>query len=949
MAIGILSVTAATAVAQKKVLDHSVYDGWKSIRTPQLTKDGAWLTYGIGPQEGDGALFVLNVKTSKEYRIDRGTTVQISQDGHYAVATVAPKLAETKKARKDKVAADAMPKTSVTILDLETGARTDLPKATSFELAEEDHGRVIYAMDTPAPAAAAAPAGGAKPPAPVAVPPDDEEWDQRRQGARPAGAAGAGTGAPARLQSVILTVRDLKTGHEETIPSVSQRAVSKDGSLLIYTKTSANAKDRAVVVDELATSKKSTLSQGNVKYVKLTWHDKSKTLAFLTDKEKDSKSLAIHLWHPGEATSKALVADGATGIPTGYILTDTSNLSVTEHGVRFTFTVSPKPAEAKPDTTPDDEKVSVDIWHYQDPQIQSAQLLQLATDRARSISMLVNLKSGKLTQLGTELYPSVSISNKGEGRYGVATSNVPYRIESTWDPGNSDTYLVDTETGKVDKVREHESGNLGFSPSGRYMVGYDPAEHAFYSFDPVAKKRNWLTKSIAFAVHDELHDTPDDAAPYGIAGWTNNDDRILIYDAFDVWSFDPSGRNKPENISGGWGRVNQTRIRVQQTDVDADTLDTSKPLLVTLFDIDSKAGGYGNLDIQSKRITKLIYGDKTYTVSTRAKNADVQIFTEQTFVEYPDIWLSNTKFEGAKRLTDANPQQKEYNWGKSELIRWTSNDGVPLQGLLIKPENFDYSKKYPMITYFYERFSDNLNRYSAPAPSASTVNFPMYASNGYVLFVPDIPYKTGYPGESAMSAIMPGVQAVLARGYIDPKKLGLQGQSWGGYQTAYLITETTMFSAACSGAAVADMFSAYGGIRYGSGVLRQMQYEHGQSRLAGTPWEKPMRYFENSPLFFLDKVTTPLLMMHNDKDGSVPWTQGVELYSGMRRLQKPCWMVTYNGEDHNLVERKNRKDWSIRMQQFFDHYLKGAPQPVWMVKGVAAVDKGKTMGLEIQK
>ena len=269
--------------------------------------------------------------------------------------------------------------------------------------------------------------------------------------------------------------------------------------------------------------------------------------------------------------------------------------------------------------------------------------------------------------------------------------------------------------------------------------------------------------------------------------------------------------------------------------------------------------------------------------------------------------------------------------------------------MIFKPENFDPTKKYPMIAYFYEKDSDLLHLFRNPAPSASTINIPLFVSQGYIVFNPDIPYKVGYPGESAISAIVSGVNAVVDRGYVDPKRIGIQGQSWGGYQVAYMVTETNMFAAAGAGAPVSNMFSAYGGIRYGSGLVRQFQYERQQSRIGGTPWNSFLRYVENSPLFHADKVETPLLMMHNDRDGAVPWTQGVEYFTALRRLNKPVWLLNYNNEDHNLVQRKNRKDLSIRLSQFFDHYLKDAPAPEWMVKGLPAVDKGRTMGTELVK
>jgi dipeptidyl aminopeptidase/acylaminoacyl peptidase len=319
------------------------------------------------------------------------------------------------------------------------------------------------------------------------------------------------------------------------------------------------------------------------------------------------------------------------------------------------------------------------------------------------------------------------------------------------------------------------------------------------------------------------------------------------------------------------------------------------------------------------------------------------------FIEYPDAWVTNLNFESPRKLTETNPQQKEYNWGTEELVAYRSADGEELQGILFKPENFEYGRKYPMIAYFYERDADTLHQYRAPAPSASTINIAMYVSNGYCVFVPDIAYKVGYPGESAISAIVSGVNKMIDRGYIDPKRIGIQGQSWGGYQVAYMVTESNMFAAACAGAPVSNMFSAYGGIRWGSGLVRQFQYEKTQSRIGGTPWNSTLRYLENSPVFFADKVKTPVLMMHNDKDGAVPWWQSIEFFTALRRLDKPAWLCVYNEEDHNLVQRKNRKDWSVRMQQFFDHYLKGAPMPKWMAEGVPAMDKGKDYGFGLPK
>ncbi|MFY7989769.1 MAG: alpha/beta hydrolase family protein, partial [Fluviicola sp.] len=291
-----------------------------------------------------------------------------------------------------------------------------------------------------------------------------------------------------------------------------------------------------------------------------------------------------------------------------------------------------------------------------------------------------------------------------------------------------------------------------------------------------------------------------------------------------------------------------------------------------------------------------------------------------------------------------NPQQSEYNWSTVELIRWTSYDGIPLEGMIYKPENFDANKEYPLLVYYYELYADEIHNHYAPKPTASIIFPTEYASAGYVVFIPDIRYKPGHPANSAYDCIMSGTDAVLKKyTNIDPKRMGLQGQSWGGYQTAQLITMTDRYAAAMAGAPVGNMFSAYGGIRWGSGYSRQFQYEHQQSRIGKTIWEAPELYIENSPIFHLPKVKTPLMIMHNDQDGAVPWYQGIELYTGLRRLQKPVWMLNYNGDDHNLMKNANRIDLSIRMRQFFDYYLLGAPAPRWLIEGIPALEKGKEM------
>jgi dipeptidyl aminopeptidase/acylaminoacyl peptidase len=336
---------------------------------------------------------------------------------------------------------------------------------------------------------------------------------------------------------------------------------------------------------------------------------------------------------------------------------------------------------------------------------------------------------------------------------------------------------------------------------------------------------------------------------------------------------------------------------------------------------------------------KIVMSDLAYGTLTKAANADVYMTTKGTFTEFPNLYVGSS-LTALTKISDANPQQKDYNWGTAELVRWTSGDGKTLKGILYKPENFDPNKKYPLIAYFYEILSNNLHQYVAPN-GRNVINPTHYVSNGYLVFEPDIVYEDGHPGMSAYKSIVPGVQSLIQKGFVDEKHLGIQGQSWGGYQTAYVITQTHMFAAAMAGAPVVNMTSAYGGIRWGTGISRAGQYESGQSRIGKPLVDAPELYIENSPLFHLKSVTTPLFIMNNDMDDAVPWYQGIEYFVTMRRLGKEVYFIDYNNDVHNPASRANQKDIAQKMQAFFDNKLMGKPAPDWMVHGIPYVAKGK--------
>jgi acetyl esterase/lipase len=539
------------------------------------------------------------------------------------------------------------------------------------------------------------------------------------------------------------------------------------------------------------------------------------------------------------------------------------------------------------------------------------------------------------------------VSDENNGRFALGFSNNEYLLESTWDlmaRRTNDFWIMDLQEHTCEKIKTGLNAEFHFSPRGNYLVWYDIKDRNYYAYSLLTRKEVCMTDGLMTVhFHNERHDTPSEPGSYGVATWTE-DEKVLVNDAYDIWELDPTGRQQPVCITKGVGRAHQTRLRYFRTDPESRYLKSKEKAMLSAFNEMTKENGFYELNPSGPH--KLAVDKYTFSIPIKAKNSEVYLYEKNNFHTSPDLYVTTNKWKTETRLSDINPQMRDYNWGRAELLTWTTFDQKPTQGIVYKPEDFDPAKKYPVIIYYYEKLSDGLFRYIPPVPSRSTINISFYCSRGYIVFTPDIQYTTGHPGESAYNSIVSGVEKLCENAWIDKENMGIQGQSWGGYQTAYLITRTNRFKAAGAGAPVSNMFSAYGGVRWSTGLSREYQYEQGQSRIGATIWEAPELYRENSPVFFADNVETPLLIMHNDKDGAVPWYQGIEFFMALRRLRKPVWMLQYNGEQHNLVERRNSKDLSIRLQQFFDHYLKGTPAPIWMKEGVPAIKKDVDLGLD---
>ena len=941
---------ALFAFAQKPALDHSVYDSWKSLRGVSIPQNGDILMYTIAPGEGDATLVIENIRTGVKTEVPRASRAKLSQDGSKVVATISPLFSQTRAAKIKKAKRDDMPKDTLAIIDVKTGKVEKYANYKSHNTPDKLNSYIAFeltpAKEKPAPKKPA----GEKP----------EGKDARK---------------PEKKEPVKeLYVMNITTGAIDTLKNVASYKFNKEGDLMAYVvepgKKDSTGKAALMLYTTATGESKEVLAGPKGSKIKLPEFSKVNTMAFFanTDTSKAAKkNVEIYLYNILSGDLNVAANNNMKGLQEGWIVSENGALSFSEDGTRLFFGTSPKPLE-KDTTLVEFEQPQLDIWSWHDDYLQPVQLLSRQRDLKRTYTAYINTSlDAPFVQLGDLDVPNINVPDKKMANWVLINNDKAYRVQSQWDYSRfTDIYLVNVNTGERKLIMEKACfGGMSVSPNGEWVVAYDKLAKAWFQYTIATGEMKNLTGDLGVAFHNEDHDTPSLPSAYGQAVWFKDNSAFLINDRFDYWKFDPKGVAAPQMLTDNYGRNNNTRLRLASLIEDPDAegmgmfrggsqITGKDPLFFTTFNLKTKETGLATKDITRKKsvVTKLVegpytYGSFAYSKAGKGKKAAF-VYTRGNFEDGNNLFMTADNFKTQKQMSDINPQQREYNWGTVELVNWQTADDIFCEGLLFKPEDFDANKKYPVMIYFYEKNSETLYNSRNPAPSRSTVNIPYFVSNGYVVFVPDIYYRDGHPGQSAMRSIMPGVE-MLEKTYswIDGKNMAIQGQSWGGYQVAYMITQTDKFKAAGAGAPVSNMTSAYGGIRWGSGITRQVQYEQGQSRIGKDLWSGYDLYIENSPLFFVPKVTTPVLIMHNDKDGAVPWYQGIEFFTALRRCGKIAWLLQYNDEEHNLVERRNAKDLSIRLSQFFDHYLKGAPMPKWMKDGRPATEKGFDLGYEL--
>jgi dipeptidyl aminopeptidase/acylaminoacyl peptidase len=914
--------------AQKKPLSYDNYAGWKSIASRQISNNGEWVAYELNEQKGNGVLLVYSTKKASTDTIHYGYKARFSPNSDFLVYQIKPDYDTVRQAKLDKVKKDNMPKDSLGIYILETGERHIFPKAKSYKLAKEESSWLALYINH------------------EKAPQDTTIIDSTKTDTVPA-------------PKVELPKKNKKAGKLIITNPTSELSYSwdnvveytiakKGGAVAFITNPDDSTKMKTIHWFNTQSQTLDTIFRDSCHLKKLTIDAGANYLTFMMSRDTVSpEDYSLELYPIEKKETKLSINTDYPGITPGYTPSQNGKIYFSEDKTKLYFGIAELADKSKNDSILNEEIPKVDVWSWTDIQIQPMQLRNLKKEQKRTNLCVLHLKNKKLIVIEDSIYKKALLANKNNGQFALIVNSDHYLRASSW-TGDwwCDFARINLNTGEKTEIIKEKSG-VRLHPTGKYAIWFDYADSNYYVKEFKKGTIKNLSHTVPLVFCNELNDMPTKAQPYGMAGWGADGQSVVVYDRYDLWKFDLTGKKQAINLTNGYGRENKIRLRYQKLDNELVYLPEDKVFLKGFQEETMKDGYFLMEGLRAQNPKILIQGDYSLGRIAKAKNSNNILWNKSTIDQYPEIQLGTLDFAENKVISKANPQQEDYIWANVEIVEWTSFAGEKLKGLLYKPENFDPNKKYPTVVYFYERNAETIHRHYYPYPSYSTINKTFYCSNGYLVFVPDITYKTGYPGQSAYNAIVSGTQALIERfPFIDKDKIALQGQSWGGYQTAYLVTQTDMFAAGMAGAPVSNMTSAYGGIRWGTGMSRMFQYEHTQSRIGGTLWEKPMQYIENSPLFYVPKVNTPLLIMHNDQDGAVPWYQGIEYFMALRRCNKPAWLLNYNGMPHNLSHGAwaNRVDLSKRMMQFFDHYLKDKPAPEWMTKGIPAIDKGKNLG-----
>lgn len=927
LSLGILPAVQAETSTKPLTLTDIMH--FESLEKPIIADKGQVIAVESAPDRGDSHVIVKNVLSQQSYQIAGGSDPLVSHDGRFVAVVVKPSLLtrETSDAKAKKKL-----KSDMVLLDTQTGTQTRFERVKEFVFSDDGKHLAMWFEA-------------------------DEESKKDAEPKAIEKLAEAGTQTPAKADKP--KVDKFDQGRRFTLISLddqTQRIDVEQVTGYVFDKASRRL---ALAVNDIANK------QHQLQLVDL--HTHQKTVAFDSPSQqvgalalaKNGRWLAFTQGKDSELPYGRSYQLSLVDLQSGKIsitpespewkLNRHTSLRFSLDSERLFFGRVPEVSQQLSLQKISEEKDlfnadmvtgqrGLKVWHGDDPRIKPHEIKQYEDEQKRTYLAVLHLGSNNVVQLGDKTVPDVTISQ--HKRFMLASSDLPYRKMATWAGFYQDYYLVDINTGSkvLFLTQQPSDAEPSLSGNGKYVAYYQQGN--VYLYDIAEARRTHLTKSLKVSFADEDHDYPSSAPGYGFGPWLKDDAGFLVYDKYDVWQFNTESK-AGFALTAGKGRTQKIQYRLEGLVDNPDEpteLAYNATVLLHGYSDKTKADGFYQATLGEAGVKTLMQGEYKLTVLGRSKDADTIVFSKERFDLFPDLYTANYSApQNALKQTDLDKQRQAFNWSQSELVHWTNGDGKPLDGVLIKPTNYQAGKRYPVLVYYYRFMTDRLHAF--PQMNINhRPNFAWYINNGYAVFLPDIRFEIGYPGASSVQALTSGVQKLIEMGIADPDAIGLQGHSWSGYQTAFAITQTKMFKAAVAGAPVSNMTSAYSGIRHGTGIARQFQYETGQSRIGASLFAAPQKYIENSPVFYADRIQTPLMIMFGDKDDAVPWEQGVEMYLAMRRAGKDVVFLQYEDEPHHLKKYPNKLDYSIRMMQYFDHYLKGKPAPEWLSKGEAYVE-----------
>jgi dipeptidyl aminopeptidase/acylaminoacyl peptidase len=899
-----------------------------------LSPDGNWLAYGINRSNRENELRILNIGTGAETTIPFGAQPAFSADSKWIVYGIGYSESQEDRLRRQRRPIHR----KVGMLKLDgTSKPTVIDGIESFALDPSGAYLAMRRYPPERPSAGGASGSVAQPASPAPASDDD---------APPTG--------------VTVIVRELETGRDTTFGNVGEYAwqnvtdASKlTGRLLALTVSADDKTGNGIHLYDAASGVHRVLDSAAAVYTNLSWRRDADDLAVLrsyTDEKREGASQTVLAWTGiGGTSSKPATLKPDTSLPPGMRTVSYRRPSWSDDGKTVFIGVAAwaerPPSEKKTDTTADgnapsggsgDDTPTLEIWHAKDVDVMPRQKLGARTERQRNLLAAWHLDSGRLVQLAKEATEAVTPLRSRN--IGYATSWDAYAMDRTIGRRAADLSIVDLQSGERMKVADRiDDGYLQASPRGRYLLFLQNDQ--FWTVDTATKALTNITRTAPTTFIDRESDaTVKQKPPFGIAGWTKNDSAVVLYDKFDVWEVAADGSRATRLTDG---TAEQVRHRVVRLDPNAEWIDTSKPLTLSLFGTWSKKSGYARR-APGGNVERLIFEDRAIGSLAKARDAEVYVYVTQKFDDSPDAYIAGEGLSHARQVTKTNAFIDKYAWGRSEVVEFRNARGVRLQGSLHYPAGYEPGKKYPMVVYLYEKLSDNVHQFVAPS-ERDYYNESAFTSQGYVFFQPDIVFRPREPGLSVVECVEPAVKRIVEMGVADPARVGVIGHSWGGFDASYLATHSNLFAAAVAGAAITDLVSNYGNHHWSSGIAETDHIETGQQRMEVPLYEDLQAYIRNSAVFNVQNMRTPLLLEVGDSDGTVYWHQGVELYNIARRAKKDVVMLAYGGEDHGLRRRANQIDYQRRIFQWFGHYLKSEPAAPWITSGLRYIDRDKEL------